>query len=86
MKNLYEVYERMHFYHWQDDTIVNLIRILKEHHDLREFDEKAYWSFLGPFETTLYLLASLSFNSNKDEVIKFLEFLLQDEHTREVPQ
>lgn len=85
MKNLYEVYERMHFYHWQDDEISALVRTLKNCEDLKEFEAIPFFAYLGPFMVTLYLLVSSHFNSDKNEVIKFLEFLLQDEHTREIP-
>lgn len=81
-KNLYQVYEYMHFYHWQDDEIAGLIREINERANLREFEASFSWDASGPFITTLYLLASLSFDSDKDKVVKFLEYLLVEEYMR----
>lgn len=86
MKDLYKVYERMHFYLWQNDEIFGLIRKISEYSNLQEFEAGCCLDTSGPFIITLYLLVSLFFNSDKDETIKFLEFLLENEHTREAPQ
>lgn len=86
MRNLYEVYERMHFYHWQETDIARLIQEINRYDDLHEFERHPRLGWEGPFIITLYLLVSSYFNSDKSAIIKFLEFLLENEHTREVPE
>ena len=85
MKNLYDVYERMHFYAWQDKEIVALIEGISQYETLQVFEESSYLDGMGPFITTLYLLVSFCFDSRKLAVVAFLRYLLEDEHTRSNP-